>query len=622
MSPLERNNNNNNDDIDVDPPSTPTTTIMNSLPESASGSEEAMNAATKSSMVVSSLSCSSLDECTDSFNSSSSLPRLSQEMYVRQEVETTRSDDDQEQSSITTSQTNDTASGDDIQLSPGGEASTEQAAATTTTTENKRPKTLWRIAVDETSGRPYYYHRTTQEATWIMPEELKQILPEELRIACEEEEEKIKKNIAKKGWKWSLSAASKTASGSSNNNNNMTATSRWRWKARAADTQAQPDGEESVTNASQNEEKLDDKAEEEMSTSVAATKPNRWGNWYATKANAGSDTPQTQPDDGEDLANEGGTDTGANTGSSTTKKSWIERYRATSRKTSGPTENEVVEVGNEGDDTAKEGTSSATTWFVRHRKPSATAKDEGDETSKATTPATSTWFRSRKTETVSTTTVLEDVGSQPQKIDLEQQEALNAALTSNLKNGQPLNKGVGGDEDEAAATTTKTENSVYAMARKTAAAAAGGALITIGVPLVAFPIPGPGVACIAGGLYVLSSEFEQADDMLKDFKAKLSKRRGRKKQEKPGDDADADTDGEESDDREQEENDDSSNEEEAEGHQEKHAMNDNEKQDDNQCHAETETEEEELVAISEEEEASTPSNPKGQGNDEGGRLEH
>ena len=36
----------------------------------------------------------------------------------------------------------------------------------------RRPKTIWKSAVDPKTGRTYYYHRKTRETTWIKPKEL------------------------------------------------------------------------------------------------------------------------------------------------------------------------------------------------------------------------------------------------------------------------------------------------------------------------------------------------------------------------------------------------------------------------------------------------------------------
>jgi uncharacterized protein (TIGR02611 family) len=60
------------------------------------------------------------------------------------------------------------------------------------------------------------------------------------------------------------------------------------------------------------------------------------------------------------------------------------------------------------------------------------------------------------------------------------------------------------------------------MVRKAGVAVTGSALVTVGVPLVIFPVPGPGILMVFGGLYVLSTEFESAKHMLRAVKTKFA----------------------------------------------------------------------------------------------------
>jgi len=56
--------------------------------------------------------------------------------------------------------------------------------------------------------------------------------------------------------------------------------------------------------------------------------------------------------------------------------------------------------------------------------------------------------------------------------------------------------------------------------RKAAAGVTGTCMVIVGVPLLLFPVPGPGVAMIASGVYVVSTEFEFARSWLETVKTR------------------------------------------------------------------------------------------------------
>mmetsp|Transcript_55561 Transcript_55561/g.166542 ORF Transcript_55561/g.166542 Transcript_55561/m.166542 type:complete len:590 (-) Transcript_55561:841-2610(-) len=60
------------------------------------------------------------------------------------------------------------------------------------------------------------------------------------------------------------------------------------------------------------------------------------------------------------------------------------------------------------------------------------------------------------------------------------------------------------------------------VAKRASVGVAGACLVTIGIPLLIFPIPGPGIGMICGGLYVLSTEFDCTQDMLDAARLKCS----------------------------------------------------------------------------------------------------
>jgi len=56
--------------------------------------------------------------------------------------------------------------------------------------------------------------------------------------------------------------------------------------------------------------------------------------------------------------------------------------------------------------------------------------------------------------------------------------------------------------------------------KKAAAGVTGTCMVIVGVPLLLFPIPGPGVAMIASGVYVVSTEFDFARSWLEKVKTR------------------------------------------------------------------------------------------------------
>ncbi|CAJ1951702.1 unnamed protein product [Cylindrotheca closterium] len=62
---------------------------------------------------------------------------------------------------------------------------------------------------------------------------------------------------------------------------------------------------------------------------------------------------------------------------------------------------------------------------------------------------------------------------------------------------------------------------VAAAMKKAAAGVAGTCMVIVGVPLLLFPVPGPGVAMIASGVYVVSTEFEFARSWLENVKTRF-----------------------------------------------------------------------------------------------------
>ena len=73
-------------------------------------------------------------------------------------------------------------------------------------------------------------------------------------------------------------------------------------------------------------------------------------------------------------------------------------------------------------------------------------------------------------------------------------------------------------EEQRAAALDRYWYKPLQMLRQATVAVTGGALVVIGIPLIAVPIPGPGVAMVCGGLYVLGSEFEACGQALEPTK--------------------------------------------------------------------------------------------------------
>jgi len=60
------------------------------------------------------------------------------------------------------------------------------------------------------------------------------------------------------------------------------------------------------------------------------------------------------------------------------------------------------------------------------------------------------------------------------------------------------------------------------MMKRATVGVVGACMVTVGVPLLVFPIPGPGLLMICGGLYVLSTEFDSTQAMLEATRDRLA----------------------------------------------------------------------------------------------------
>jgi uncharacterized protein (TIGR02611 family) len=100
----------------------------------------------------------------------------------------------------------------------------------------------------------------------------------------------------------------------------------------------------------------------------------------------------------------------------------------------------------------------------------------------------------------------------PENID----EDLNAKWFAFRKENETL------PTNEQEEDNTPRVNGPLAMVRKAGVAVTGTTLVTVGVPLVIFPVPGPGIFMVFGGLYLLSTEFEIAEHVLRATKEKVA----------------------------------------------------------------------------------------------------